>query len=402
MDAPVTPVLSAVWSGGTADLYSAAFVGADTVPQVLLGPHALSAVRLDTFLVRVTLPDTTGVLDLTVHFADGRERPAGQVHAYGYSDSYLGPDMGGNAIPTADGTHILSNGDSGLFEFDPRTRTGIYALPLAKHDPTCALAPALSLVPGAVVGVGTGCRYRVYDLASPHNLIDTTFAAGQNHSAAYVGPGRIIVNTSCCTIGYNGASQTTLERLSETAQFIPSPAGNRLFPVDGSANVDAVPVYNPLTFTVAYMLPGVYDINGVAFSKTGDTAFIRAKTHSPPYYLFRLIEPNTGTTLAETALATGGGERHLVAEPDRPWLYLPGTCGTAPSVVACVTVVDRRSLQVVAVLRAPGSSVAVDFQLSLVPVLSLNERRLYLVNVRGWRPPFSAVASPVYVFDLLP
>src|SRR5450759_4013581 len=88
IDSPITASSPYAWSGGTVDLTSAAFAGPDSLPRFLLGVDTLPTSRVDSFVVRVALPDTTGPIMLRVLFHDGRSLPAASVTVVGFDHWY--------------------------------------------------------------------------------------------------------------------------------------------------------------------------------------------------------------------------------------------------------------------------------------------------------------------------
>jgi len=398
IDDTIIPGQLEVWSGGVVDLYSRAFVGRDTLPVVLFGAETLAVAPRDTFVVRVQLPDTVaGLLPLDVRLADGVARPAVAVTAHGFAGWRAGPDLAGLPQRTPDGA-MLAVGDGGTVRVLPWAGTAESLTPQPLADTACTLTPGLSLVPGVVISSGRNgraftdpCRYYAWNTTGTASVVDSA-PYGSAFSAAYLGPGRWLINTKHNTWAIVGGVTTDLGQLEEPDEFVADSAGRFLVP-NLTADFAGVPVYATATASIAYRVAGQRGIGGVGFSRGGDTLFVAGAqmvVGGGPARLLAL-DARDGHVLREAPLEGFGGG-YMVVEPERPWIYLVDGLR--------VLVVDRRTLAVVARMRPPEAAPAlISWDDVLVPLLGPGNR-LYVVDVHAWRD--APKPTGVYEFALLP
>ena len=394
------------------DLTSAAFTGADSLPRFLLGDSLLSASRLESLSVRVALPETTGTVTLRVVFHNGRAQPAVTVTVGGRLARWFeGAHLSGIPVRVPGTTRLLGNGEHGLVWFDVLTGAASPALPDSAHEPICGYSPGLSLVPGVVIGsrhpnpppTYDACRTYAWQVAPTLAVVDSVPTYGA-WALTYTGPGRWIVGQKHYTYACDSLACTNLGHLEQPEEFVVSPDGSRLFPELASVASDdaGTPVYDATHGTIAYRLSRLATLNGVGFSENGDTAFVIGIGPASTYdtlYAFA-IDPLTGAVFREGRLPYGYPEL-IAVDQNRPWLYMVDDDGSGIRAAPVLRVIDRRTLRQVAVLRGPAGTPGINTANTMFPVISLGERRLYVVGTPNWSGPATS-PSDVFVFELLP
>lgn len=157
------------------------------------------------------------------------------------------------------------------------------------------------------------------------------------------------------------------------------------------------------TGTVAYTIDTLYKVTGAAFSRYGDTLFVTAgvEDEAAPFFVgarfsLVLLETATGRVLASRAFGVDQMLQDVILDPVRPYLYV-GHIRPEPGPYheqwrQYLTVLDRRTLEIVADIPAAADRSPVDA--SLVYQGSAGQ-----VSVVGWCG-FDCGGLWVFTFDL--
>jgi hypothetical protein len=399
-DGDVTAVPGVYWSGNEVTLVSRWFVGADTAPPVSVGSTTLSVRRTGPESIAVTLPDSAGIVDLSVMLRGSVAVPV-RVRVYGLVASREGPDVWGlpwsysvsgeptALIMTADGHLALANYRTGDVQLLTSSGgwVGCNMMPLpvpAIDDPT--------LVP-LEQGCAAPVTYRAFP--GPATAPDSAPPAG-GWLVIRLRPGHWLINRK--HEGFLLFRHAANPAGFDTTNFDPagasvalgvalSPGRTRLVPTR-YLDVGPIPVFDVAAETVAFRLPTHTDM-GADFSPDGDTLFV----FEPDTLVAR--QAADGVELGRGAVVSSAFALFdLLADPQGPWLYAGGA---APSGVE-LHVFDRATLAEVASMRVPPALVpptnSGPYYAAYVLLLDSARRRLYLTMNRTVSP------SHVFEFDL--
>ncbi len=401
------------WSGGTLLLRSAAFVGADSVPLIVVGAETLAVKSLSPGSALIQLPDTNGVITLSVRFRTGGDAVA-SVRVHGFAAAGPGPRVDGVPFPWPPGAPTaLALQDGRLVLVDFRSNAATPLTPDTNLGLPCLNGPVPSMAePGLVVIAPRPNRSCGPVIAVPVGassaLPDTGPAApASGYPAIHLGRGRWLIslkNSFSLFVGSasGGFTQSQVQCIEPTT-FAISPRGDRVIPTQcwmGPAG--GVPVMDPAAPGVAFTVAGLMGEGGAAFSDAGDTLFVAGEDPAYGYDLFAL-SATSGATLWSGS-REGAGYLGVAVDPGRPWLYVADMAAGRPY----VDVYDRKSLARVARLWMPQWAVdAAGTQLLSYAwwtiIVSSTGRRLYL-SQDNWELPSGPPALPTFVvqFDLMP
>lgn len=392
VDEPIEPAAVVAWSGSVLELQSPSFTGADTVPVFTVGADTLKAEPSGEHAVRVTLPDTTGTIDITASFSDGRARPAGTISVVGFSGYSEGPGIGGNPVAIAGSMSFLANGEQGLVRFDAHTATTSVVLADSMHDPTCTLTPGQSAIPGIITAMrrlpNGNCRYYAWQNGA---VIDSGPLTMRTWTSVYMGRGRWLINPKHAMYWWSSNTLTTLDPLEEPELVQISPTGDRIFHLLAWRSA-GTPVFDSLG-QIAFRLP-LTDLNGLVFVSP-DTAYVVGTTIERDTLWIRSIDPMTGAVYRSAALPDAYPSM-MVADPNGRWFYLSLYSRNE------LLVIDRVTLRQVARLRPSSSTPGAYFgMISLLAVGS--DHHAYVVSIQAWdQRPNSGQRSRVFRYDLIP
>jgi hypothetical protein len=416
-DPPMTLASVEAWSGGTLSLMAnglpfdsglAVVVAGDTLPLMPLDSN--------TYLAG-PLRDTSGVFDVMLQ-SGSRSIPLGTVRIRGFIRARPGPDLVGWPIRTIGSLvpTFIASGASGIVRVDLRFGTTQMLVPSAS-DPQCI--PGFG-VGSALEGFVTGGN--VFYLGGPvsppcTHLIARTFTAltdtfpGGSFPAAQLGPGHWVI------LGGTHQSYQLWQRqpgggvaqvgadiacVEPAAALVFSPRGDRVIPPDCNGTT---PVFDVPGFQLAYTIPS----NGVgaAFTPGGDSLFIVGAGYPPQRLL--LLDATDGHQMGAATIPSqpakgilGGPD--VMADPVLPWVYVVGWInGEGPNIGPVVWVYDRRTLALVAEMRAPSSVAAANpywngFALMPDPL----EHRLYVIDVNGYFGNAPPSRTTIYEFEVGP
>lgn len=394
VDYPIVPAHSEVWSGGTLDLVSTGFSGADTVPIFTVGNDTLEVESAGSLRVRITIPDTSGGIDIEVHFADGSSRTAAMVSVFGFDSWQEGPAIGGNPVAVPGTAEFLANGETGLVRFNAQTATAATVLADTLHDPTCTLTPGLSVVAGVTTGqrrlAGGGCRYYAWQNGA---VVDSGPSYIRSWTMVHLGSANWLVGNKHRTAWWANGTESDLGAFEEPEQVAISPAGDRIFKMLGSSN-NGVPVFNA-SGQVAYRMTDLGYLNGIVFISP-DTAYAVGLNLTFDTLRVQALNPVTGTVY-RTLNTSGGFSSMMVLDPNGDYLYL------ARYAYSSLEVRDRHTFEHVATLRAPATApAAYNAMISLVAIGA--NRTAYVVSVPVWdlRPTAMSSRTRVFRYNLLP
>ncbi len=424
IDVPIEAASTRVWSGGTLVLRSSAFEAADTLPCVRIGAETLAVQTFGRDSVLVQLPDTTGVITLSVTLRNGASKTVDAVTAHGFVSAGFGPRLDGtpypwpgNGAPTA-----LAYQDGRLVLINYRYGTALPLLADTGVGPPCAEGPIPSPTePGLVTTASRqgGCGPLIAAPVAPGAAAPDTGPPPQHYwSAMQLGRGHWLVNNKyfCSLLARAPAGGLdtvafNIPACDEMSGFAISPRGDRVVPFQAygvAGGTPGIPVFEPAGPSVAYTLP-LNEIGGVAFSEVGDTVFAAAADSAGRAMVFA-ADAVSGRILATKTLASGAASyttaSSVALDPGRPWLYVADQQNGQPY----IDVFDRTSLSRVATLRVPPGAMQLDpLQVEMfdiyVIVLSPVERRLYLTfNYAAANASLPGPSRATYVlqFDLLP
>jgi len=403
------------WSGGTLVLHSTSFTGADSVPTVVVGAETLAVRSLGFDSVVVQLPDTNGLIALSVRLRAGGEAvDSVRVHGFVLETSAPGPAVTGwlypwpeRGAPTALG---FQGGRLVLLDFRLNTATPLTADTGLGHGCLSGPVPSAtepglvvisSLVGTGLVGAGASCGPMIAvpvisGAAAPDTgpPPDGQWPAVQLHRGVWLISYKHYFNIVSGSPAGGFTLLASLIGCDQPQGFELSPRGDRVVPgrcgAAGPYSAGGIPVFDPRGPSVAYVLTAFHQTWGGDFSEGGDTLFQAAVDSLGQNGLFA-VDPISGRILGRASFEALGLDTRV--DPNGSWVYVAGLVGDiGPPFIA---VFDRMSLSRVATLRIPAA-VAYPSWGDLEIVTSASERRLYLtINDR-------AAAVHVLQFDLLP
>ncbi|HEY2804907.1 MAG TPA: hypothetical protein VGI92_03525 [Gemmatimonadales bacterium] len=352
---PAIPRTAAVtsasaWSGAEVMVVSPSFTGVDSLPVVTVEGAMAQTRRVSAGTVAVRLPSLPGTYRISVHFHAGDTTLAGTVTtAGGFNGILQGPpnDATMFAWPDPNGATVLDYKSTLLNLSSGATSS----LPVADSlaDATCLLqGPGPAAGGGVVVGGAPNCLWRV---AMPDGSIADSMPSSGDQYAVYFGPGRWL-GWANGPGWFSRTSQSFQPIVQWGAPPVVVSAGTDwAVPLHGVGS-GGIPVFNTHTMSVAYTIPGINDAGG-AFSPQGDTLFLFTRDPTTLYRLL-VLRASDGSVLAADSTTVYASEPFMALDPSRPWLYVWGSAG--PPSAPVVTVIDRRSMQVVTQLLIPAAS----------------------------------------------
>jgi hypothetical protein len=413
-----------VWSGGTLTLIAQAFRPPAALPALTLDELTLALRRVDDTTAAADLPDAPGEyrvsLDLTD--ADVEVVPA-MVRLYGFRDRVDGPPLKGNlhVWPTTGQPTVLGVAATGPAAYNLATGA-TQAWPDSIHGAGCNLGGIgrswradhfvfQAQRPGAPM---TECYpYRAWRLLpAPEPASDalpTPEPAFQSWSSAEVAPGRWLFTTDGHSHGYDCRTGACLSSLVDLYSIgggpfiVPSPRGDRVL-VGGNARV-----LDPETLSILYAIEGLQWAWDAGFSPDGDTLITVGFGPVATGIADRVLvaASDDGRLLAEidpvgpdgTPLSPDG----IAYDPAGPWIYVAGSVELDTLRLPAVLVVDRRTLQPIALMRTPPDQAYRGFPdydgVRIVPAPL--EGAVFIVGVsRIYDPP--STPTIVYRFDRVP
>lgn len=394
------------WPGSDIVIIAAAFARTAQLPEVVLGSARLDVARRDDSTVTARLPDTSGVFTLTLRL--GGDARVGSMRIVGYLGHRDAPALSGWALPLAPGSPIVIAGiESTLARLDMRTGA---ALNLGiGHSGRCSASPGPSYRAntvvaheGAVHGPPRCSRPLSWELSPTPVVRDSAPATWGDRLWAELAPAIWLVAAPHRIDIYRPGQPTFSETVEEAERLVRSPDG-ALAVVLSNGTAGQVPVLDATAGTIAFRLP-LKMTQAVAFSPEGDTIFaagVRLTVAGEPT---RLIAAAAASGEAWTDRALDIAELwDLVVDPDGPWLYGLATTIDHSSWLPVIHVFDRRTLGPIArMLPPPDAACRALFCGQVTLAMDPSTRRLYALEVQGWRNFASIWLSRVYSFEAVP
>jgi hypothetical protein len=405
------------WSGGNLVIITPPVGGGLPVFEVLFDGEPLPTQRVDDTTVSARLPDRPGTHQLSarapgasVLFRDG------VVRLHGYRERVDRPPLKGNLHNFPMGyPRVLGMGPGGPALVDLGTGATVQWADTI-GGPECSLGGVgpswrpdhfalQARTPGAPAWRCTFGAWQI--LPSPVRAVDAFPTPGtdwQPWAVAEVAPGRWMVTTDDDVFGYDcrsGSCASSLDlRGGGGTWLVLSPLGDRVV-MAGQARV-----VDPATLTVLYTVPGYFWLYDALFFPTGDSLLVIGQEAAGQERM-RIVRPADGELLAELDLAGPDGTTlsptGLALDPGGRWIYVAGEIPVDTLFLPALMVVDRATLQSVALLRTGSDQMFPRFYpydgLEIVPVPL--EGRIYVVwENTFYDPPVWPIG--VYVFDRVP
>lgn len=397
------------WSGGTLMLRSPLFRGVDSLPIVMVGAATLAVRSAWPDSVLVALPDTDGMIALSIRLVSG-DATMDSVRVHGFVSLATAPGPAVDAIapwPRGGATALGFQGgrlvlldyrlgtstpltpDTGLghgcqqVPVPSATEEGLVAIASliggGGNSSTCAPLIAVPVAPSAAAPDTGPQPYSIWPamhLKRGHWLVSFKYDFRIFRRDAPGAFTELLRNVAC----------------SQPEGFTISPRRDRIVPV-GCYAAAGVPVFDPRTPGVAYVLAALQYTETGDFSDAGDTLFQVGGDTLGLHGLFA-IDAATGHVLAANSFEVYAYDVRL--DPGGKWIYVAGAAGgtSGPPIVA---VYDRSTLARVATLREPAGTISVPVLRGDLEILfDAAGRRLYLA--------LNDTRNPVQVlqFDLMP
>ena len=403
-DPEVRVATRVVWAGAEIVLTSTDFIGADTLPLVILGDDTLPSRYAPRDSVFVVAPQRQGTFQLWVGFRGRLPLPFGEVAVGGgYRGTRLVPLIGGYPLrwPGGPRATFLIAVPGGLASVDPNSGIATSVLPDSIFSQNCYNGPGPA--PGGRVTVAGRTAFTCGPLLSlrpdaPAFPPDTGPSAGSGYRfAAELGPDRWLIFSHHRVDSWSRAPDRTWTSVmywyGEPNDVVMSPTRGLAVPIGANSRGEGVPVFSAASVGPAYRLSGFSVLWGAQFTDDGDTLYVAgvpSDTAAGQTVVLAVVRASDGEVLRSAPVWSGVCS--IVLDPMQPWLYLVGyTDGWA----IATQVLDRRTLVPIASLTAPTSSGPG----VLYPMLDAIRRRLYVVDSCPWCT--TGYATPVTTFDLL-
>ena len=399
-----------IWVGSEGVLRSDGFAGPDTLPMVLLDNDTVAVRFLGNGRVAFRAPDSASSYAVTVHTADGGRGLAGAVVAGGAYEQTLSGVLVGNGLswPQRHGPTIAAPWTTSINGTTTSSMVVIalsqpgqpvpLGIPDSLNSPSCmGDGPGPSVTGGLVLSGGNPCWKRAWSRDTTGRLVATDSNGFAGSFFLYFGGGNWVAGDRHALYASTRTTQTLLQQV-ETARAVLSPRGDRAAPDGGWVNLAlGVPVFGAgPPVTVAYRLPGDACF-GADFSSRGDTLFIGLGSRGSSAAVVAAVDATTGSVLAQTDSVVLNGTSKVLAEPDRPWIYVLGFADNGASERPRIYVIDRRSMKVVAHLDLPSGAWPATIHGWLGTFLDAPNRRLYVMEPQG---PANT-GNSYYVFRLI-
>lgn len=403
--APVSVSTTSAWAGNDVILSSIAFVGADSAPLVLSDAETLAVRSVGPESIAVSAPLRDGYHSLDVVLLSGEVLTTEAVRSFGFVSLGSGPLITGYSQPWPGNGHpsLLAYVSGRVVVAD--LRTGIVT-PLGSPADTgytpCFPGPATSAPDPSILTLGrrTSCRPLAVRPTDPFTVLDSAPTYTDVFPALYMGPGRWIIHQKTWVTVVAGSTTYTDYCQASGYSFQPGPPPARFVVPIMCNNPAGNPVYDSKTGLHAYTMPFAQSILGAAFTDAGDTLFVFGGAITPfDHHTLWAVDAATGTRLDSVTIPDQTRVGDVALDPNGRWIYVAaGMYGGPPQPSeAKVWVFDRRTLALVAELRAPELSD--NSRLIYRRLVVGSDRILYLVMNTYYQ---TAPGATVYRWSLMP
>jgi hypothetical protein len=405
------------WSGGELTVVTPPAGPESPVFAVYLDDVPLALRQTDPGTFVATLPDLPGQHRLTATVPGGSVTiTPGVIRLHGFRERRDRAPLKGNLYvwPSPGGSRVLGVGRKGPALLDLASGA-VLEWPDTIHGAGCNLGGVgPSWRPDNFVLQGARPGLPAWDCGGyrPGRLMPTPELAAIPRSpprvtrawgSAEVAADRWLFTTDDHLFGYDCRNDPCVDHVDlywtgGAWEVFLSPRGDRVL-------VNGLPrVLDPETLEILYSIDSLPWAEDATFSPAGDTLLVVGRYGGTARV--RAFRPDDGAMLADLPLTgPGGGPFYPAAaafDPVAPWIYVVGTASDWPAGVVALLVVDRASLEAVALLHAsPDQAIGVPPPDGWKIVPAVLEGAIYVVlESLIYNPPTRG--TPVYRFDRRP
>jgi hypothetical protein len=353
-----------VWSGAEALLILPQGPALSASPTVRLADSLLAVRWVDDTTLAVRLPDRPGSHHLLVETPNDSTL-VGPLRLYGYHGYFEGRPLKGvlRIWPGGGVPLVLAAGERGLVHYNVRANVAtVWSDSI--HSSGCNWGVGASFRPNHVVlqarGADGACgplrTWRLYPSLQPrepgYDPGPNWWGVAELSDGVWITTEDDLYRLADCR---SGVCQVTTTWYGGATDPVISPRGDRVA-LDGGYPSQSPWVLDPQSGLELYRLRRLDVGFASAFTREGDTLFVVGQDSASRTLVLAAVRAADGEELGSVALDTlddgGWTTPGLALDPEASWLYVASVSGSAQ--IPTLLVIDRGSLAVLAILRAPA------------------------------------------------